>query len=123
MDELEFRFPISQLSLLLKVQVHPLASQCTAKSTSKLPATDRMLLLSQISVRILIFIAQGCSLTGNMCRCPESRFGAEVCEEHCILCVTLGGNRRTFKNQEADRLAPGARIFVCRRFINADQSN
>lgn len=54
--ELEFRFPISQHSLLLKVQVHPLASQCTAKSTSKLPATDRMLLLSQISVRVLILL-------------------------------------------------------------------
>ena len=54
--ELEFRFPISKFSLLLKVQVHPLASQSNATSTSQLPATVPRLLFFQISVRILILL-------------------------------------------------------------------
>jgi hypothetical protein len=55
--------------------------------------------------------------------CPESRYGAKACEEHCILCVPLIVNRRTFKDQEAEGLAASARTFVCRRFMDADQSN
>lgn len=54
--ELEFRSPMLKFLLLLKVQVHPLASQRTAKSTSPLPATNPMLLFLQMSVRILILL-------------------------------------------------------------------
>jgi hypothetical protein len=57
-----------------------------------------------------------------MCRCPEPCYGAEACEEHCILCVPLVVSQRTVKDEEAESSATSARIVVCRRLMDADQS-
>lgn len=81
-----------------------------------------MLLFCQMSVPILYF--SGLLSNDKYVYVPQVTLTElRPLRPLCTLCVPLVVNRRTFKHQEAERLATSAHTFVCRRFMDADQSN